>query len=414
MRIAYVSTDFGVPVFGNKGASIHVRAMASALAAAGHEVEIFTCRAGGNPPPGFTIAVHEIALDEDARHLIAALQDDPEGGVQIAREVRSMVFAAEFTSRVRPLLTRFRPDAIYERHAILGLAGTRLARELQGPHLLEVNAPLSDEHVEHRQGVFGQTLRAMEHRTLAAATAVVAVSEPLREWIIGTGVAPGKVVTLQNGVDLDVFATRGDHIPPTSLDPARPVIGFTGTLKPWHGVGTLVRAFARVAAGREIRPQLLIVGDGPLRAELELLAAALGVEEDVVFTGMVPHASIPTWLQAMDLAVVPYDEMPGAYFSPLKLFEYMAAARPIVAAGLPQVEDVLRDGDDALLYPAGDASALADRLSILLDDPAQANRLGRSARQRAERHHGWDRNARMVGNLIERERRAVPLAGGVR
>jgi glycosyltransferase involved in cell wall biosynthesis len=415
MRIAYLSTDFGVPVFGNKGASIHVRALASALVAAGHEVEIFTCRAGGNPPTGFAIPVHEIPLDDEERMLVAALQDDPEGGVSVAREVRSMVFAASFARRARPMLDRFRPDALYERHAILGTAGMKLARDLGIPHLLEVNAPLGDEHVTHRAGAFGQTLRAMEQRVLASASTVIAVSEPLRQWIIDTGVHPDRVVTVPNGVDLAQFSPLADgKATYPGLDRDRPVVGFTGTLKPWHGAGTLVRAFARVTAGRTPRPQLLIVGDGPMRAELEVLASALGIGDDVVFTGITPHAAIPGFLQFMDIAVVPYDELPNPYFSPLKLFEYMAAGRPIVAASIGQAETVLHDGEDGLLYAPGDAAQLARRLDALLDDPDRAARLGAAALDRAQRHHGWDRNARMVGNLIEPARRSLVVTGGDR
>lgn len=411
MRIAYLTTDFGIPVHGNKGASIHVRELATALAADGHDVEIFTSRAGGGAPAGFPIPVHEIGLTPGERRLVAALHDDPEGGAAVAREIRSMLYATSFLHQARPLLEAYRPDAIYERHAVLATAGMELARHLGVPHLLEVNAPLSEEHARHRDGAYGQTVHAIERAILAGADRVIAVSEPLRQWILETGVAPGKVVTQGNGVDLARFTP---DVEPGRLPGAGPVIGFVGTLRPWHGTATLVRAFAILARDHAASPapRLLIVGDGPQRAELERLAVAEGIAEQVTVTGMVPYDAMPAWIARMDVAVAPYDALPGFYFSPLKLFEYMAAGRPIVAAAIGQVAEVIRDGETGVLYPAGDAGTLAARLRALLADYGQRARLGRAARIAAERCHGWERNARLVASLVAHERHAAAMAGG--
>ncbi|MEJ7901087.1 MAG: glycosyltransferase family 4 protein [Thermomicrobiales bacterium] len=406
MKIAYLSTDFGIPVHGNKGAAIHVRELSAALAGQGHAVEILTCRAGGDAPTGFAVPVHEFATERPERLLTGSLEDDPGASEPIAKEVRSMLYAANLRYRVLPLLRRMRPDALYERYSLFGTTGVEIARELGIPHILEVNAPLSEEHARYRGSAFPQTIRATERRILAAADEVIAVSEPLRRWIVGSGADEAHVTVVPNGVDVERFAAgAGNQRQVLGLDD-RPVVGFAGTLKGWHGTETLVRAMAQLARQRGLdrTPYLLIVGDGPQRLTLEGAAAEEGVESLVIFTGTIAHDEMPDYLAVMDIAVAPYDVSPDFYFSPLKLFEYMAASRPVVAAAIGQIEDCLRDGETGLLYPPGDTDALAQRIAALVDDPARRLAIGQGAQAEVRANRSWRRNAEIVAGLIERQR----------
>lgn len=405
MRIVYLSTDFGIPIHGHKGASIHVREMSLALAGLGHQVDIITCRAGGAAPPGFAVPVHELPLRPPDRLLVGSLQDDPGANDAVAMEVRSMLYAATLPDRALPLARERRPDAIYERYSLLGTAGIELARTLAVPHILEVNAPLSEEHARHRGIAFRQTIRAVERRVLAAADRVIAVSEPLKGWIVDTGVDQERVTVLPNGVNLERFAAAPDDARARLGLTGRPVVGFVGTLKGWHGTATLIRALGLLArtAGVDTAPALLIVGDGPQRAHLEQVAHDEGVAGLTIFTGDVAHDEVPAYLAAMDIAVAPYDETPGFYFSPLKLVEYMAAGKPVIAAAIGQITDCIRDGETGLLYPPGDSAALARCLADLVADPGRARALGRAAQDEARRHRGWSENARAVTDLIAGE-----------
>jgi glycosyltransferase involved in cell wall biosynthesis len=413
MRIAYISSDFGIPVYGNKGASIHVRELSAALAAQGHSVEILTCRAGGDAPAGFDIPVHEFPLETPERRTIGTLQDDPDASDALVGEVRAMLFAATFRYRALPWLRDFQPDAIYERYSLLATAGIELARELGVPHILEVNAPLSEEAARHRGIGFARTVRAVEQRILGATDRVIAVSAPLKEWIVGAGVEAERVTVAPNGVNIDRFAGGGGDLRRRYGIDDRTVVGFVGTLKAWHGTATLIRAIAHLAQERGIEraPYLLIVGDGPQRADLEAMAASEGIAGLTIFTGTAPHDVIPGCIAAMDVAVAPYDASPDFYFSPLKLFEYMAAGRPVVAAGIGQIVECLRDGETGLLYSPGDIAALAQRIGRLVDEPAFARQLGEAARAEAIANRGWERNARIVTGLIDRElsHRAAPI-----
>lgn len=406
MKIAYFNADFGIPVHGNKGASIHTRELSHALQSLGHEVEIFSCRKGGDAPEGFEVPVHEIKLEDPERRMVSLLQDDPDAGEVVAKAMRSVLYASRMRSEAREILQGFEPDAIYERYSLLGTAGLDMARERGIPHILEVNAPLSEEQARYRGVAIAQTVRATEQRILAGSDQVISVSEPLKQWIVQSGAGAERVTVVPNGVNCDRFAgSQSDLRAQLGLDD-RPVVGFVGTLKGWHGVGTLLRAIGRLAndQGLERTPYVLIVGDGPQRESLEAIAVEEGIADLTVFTGTVAHGDMPAYIQAMDIAVAPYDAMVDFYFSPLKLFEYMAAGRAIVAADIGQVTDVIRDGDNGTLYTPGDEASLASRLRELLDDSDLRQTLGNAARNEARSKYEWTRNAQTVIDLIDRAR----------
>src|SRR5690606_7054747 len=124
----------------------------------------------------------------------------------------------------------------------------------------------------------------------------------------------------------------------------------------------------------------------------------------VTFTGMVDHADMPSHIGAMDIAVAPYNPRPDFYFSPLKLFEYMAAGRAIIAADIGQIPEIIDHERTGLLVPPGDATALAGAIMTLIDDRTLAASLGRNARQEAVERYAWERNAEIVADLIARAR----------
>ena len=381
MRIAYLCADFGVPIHGTKGASIHVRGLSQALADLGHQIVIFASRAGGAAPPGFSVPVREVPLDPVAASTCDMLRSDPAAGEAVAQALRSMLHVADLRHRVLPELDQF-----------------ALARALRRPLILEVNAPLADEHAAHRGLAFADAARGLERLALGSADRLIAVSRELESWLVGLGVPRHRISVHANGVDVARFAA-----PSGAVDEIRtrfgfgdtPVVGFLGTLKPWHGTKTLVRAAAMIHR-QGLTSCLLFVGDGPQRSQLEALAASEGIADATFFTGAVPHELVPAYLAAMTVAVAPYDHAERFYFSPLKLYEYMAAGLPVVAADVGAVGECVRHGATGWLYPPGDVAALAHSITALVARPALAASLGRAAREHVRRHHTWQGNARAV------------------
>jgi alpha-maltose-1-phosphate synthase len=366
MRIAYLSADRGVPVFGTKGASVHVRELTRALASLGHEVVILTSRAEGLRPAGFHVPVREVP-------------------------------AGSLPDRALPFLRDFQPHVLYERYSLFGTAGIELSRELGIPLLLEVNAPLADEAARHRGLDRVEAARAAERAVLGSATQVLTVSAWVARWAQAQGVPAERIAVVPNAVDPARFRPRpGDRASVRNelgIDGQR-VVGFVGTLKPWHDVGTLVAGLGLLPPKR---PRLVLVGDGPERERIARGAGRLGVE--TTFTGPVPHDRVPAYLAALDVAVAPYPEGDSFYFSPLKLFEYLAAARPVIAADVGEISHCVRPGETGSLYEAGDVASLARAVGALLDDPARAAELGARGREHVIAEHTWTKTAQTVVRL---------------
>lgn len=186
---------------------------------------------------------------------------------------------------------------------------------------------------------------------------------------------PGIVVP--DGVDL--AAAQAVTAKPAWSDP--PELLYLGSLHPWKGVGRLVAALPRITDAR-----LVIAGGPPARiVELERQAALLGVAGRVRFLGSVPPERRFQVIADADVCLLPLTDtsIGSRYTSPLKLFEYMAAGKPIVAADVPALRSVITDGVDGVLAPVDDERRLAAAINGVLGDPAGARALGTAARRRA-------------------------------
>ena len=232
-----------------------------------------------------------------------------------------------------------------------------------------------------------------------AASAIVAVSDGVGRYVEHWGVPSGRVHVLPNGVDTNRFQP---HLEPAiAAEPDTCVIGFVGTLKPWHGLLTLVDAFA-IAHRSDPRLRLLIVGDGPQRTAVEQRIAETGIAQSVRLAGAVDPSAMPAMLASMDIAVAPYESMPDFYFSPLKLFEYMASGLAVVASAAGQIPEIVNDGANGLLVRPGDDVALATTILRVAGDASLRDRLGRAARLAVEQRHTWDAIAATVLHLPAR------------
>lgn len=361
MRISYLLLDPGIPVFGTKGASVHVQEVVRTLRTAGHEVTVHALRIGKDVPADL--------VDLPVQH-----HRLPSGLDAAARERALAAISDEVAAAA----------AAEQGHTV--------------PFVLEVNAPLVEEQAAHRSLSDTAGAWAATARQFAAARVLACVSEPVAAWAREHGAAAEAVHVLPNGVNVDGIRPA---------DPARPttderdlVVGFVGTLKPWHGTDVLLRAAARTRHTLRLE----IIGTGPCCEELEQLADELGLGDRVRFRGALAPADVPRALQGLDLAVAPYPRGPH-YFSPLKVYEYLAAGLPIIASAIGSLPELLQDGELGVLVPAGDVEALATALDDLARDPARRTELGQSAREAAVTDHSWTSRCRdLLALVVPRER----------
>lgn len=418
MKILYVCSDSGIPVLGRKGASVHVRSLASALTRAGHSVVVTTPLLSKSPwePPATLDAqvLHVPASDALAATVdsIRSYTDAVGTSGTLPGEMRRILYNQQLQDR---LVRRFKddpPDFVYERAAIYSTAGVVVARALAVPLVLELNAPLGLEQATYRGSDLAGLAREAEHASLSGADVVVVVSAPLRDYVLGMAVQPERVHVLPNGVDDELFvpAERSALVRTRWGLGEGPIVGFVGGLRPWHGVRALPALLERLVAS-DPDVQMVIAGDGPLRRELSEGFAHRRLTAHTVFTGAVAHQDIPDLVRCFDVALAPYEPSDHLfYFSPLKLFEYMGCGVPVVAASLGQIRDVVVPDETGVLYAPGDLAELTDACRRLFADPARRERIGRAAAAAVHRQFTWKQNARRVIELVERTTRATEVA----
>lgn len=369
MRVAYICADPGIPVFGQKGCSIHVQEVIRSLLQKNIHVSLFTTRLGEEVP-------------SDLRSLkVYSLPTIP----KVERAVRERV-ARSINPDLELELSLAQPfDFIYERYSLWSYSGMEYARQRGIPGILEVNAPLILEQEKHRGLVDKVAAEAIARQVFEAASTIVAVSREVKDYVSQYVRDTEKIKVIPNGVNPQRFKLNL-----SGKDSRQFTVGFVGSLKPWHGLPVLIDAFAGF---HKQHPQacLLIVGDGTERDFIVAEIERRHLESAVHFTGAVPPETVPHWLSQMDVTVAPYPQSEHFYFSPLKVYEYMAAGLPVVASNIGQIPEVIEDGVNGWLIPPGDSAALANALECLWRSPLLRRRLGDYARAKIFQHHTWER-----------------------
>jgi len=387
-RFAYVCADPGIPIPGAKGASVHVAAVCREFRAAGLAGEVFAARPEAGSIEGAPL-----------RPIAATAGRGPArrpGESPSEREAR--LFLAGLDATIAPAAP---PDFIYERYSLWHAGGLSRARALDIPFVLEVNSPLPEEARRFRDLANVSLAEGIADLLLGGADGIVCVSAEVARWVEGRRGRAQGVWVVPNGVDETLFspcaAPRPAPLPPDGT----PVIAFAGSFRPWHGLEELLAAFRILVGGAAPDAHLLLVGDGPSRAELEAEAARAGLAERLHITGLVPHAEVPRWLAGATLAVAPYPRLDGFWFSPLKLYEYLALGLPVVASDVGQVREALGGGERGVLCPPGDPAALAEAMAAVIEDRDRANALAEAGREWVLENATWGRR---VAGILERIR----------
>lgn len=307
---------------------------------------------------------------------------------------------------------RRRAHFLYERYSLFNFAGAVVAKLCRIPLVLEVNSPFALEQA--RDGdirLFG--LARWTERTICnLAARVIVVSTPLRRMLEEAGIDPDRIDVMPNGVALERFRP-GEASPrlrrSLGLEGCT-VAGFVGWFRNWHGLDTLLEAFHRSGLAHR-RVKLMLIGDGPAMQGLRDYITAHDLAGDVILTGPLPHPDVPRYLDLIDIAVQP---AANEYCCPMKILEYMGLGKPIVAPRQENIQELVREGEEAMLFAPGDAGCLAAAIEALVEDPARARAMGQAARRAIEeRRLLWTENARRVVESIERAKRPRRHAAAV-
>ena len=478
MRILMLCADWGIPVGGNAGSSVHFRSLAKAFVDLGHEVRAVVTNGGGTaslPVPVVTVphgtawprirgAVERVRgrstpnvcasgitplqgrpassiTAETAADFVIGSANDPDhraigqtsalkfsGGEVVAhsegnsflsdlyyRRLPAIVHLAEellwhrrrFEETVGGLCSHWRPDIIYERYALCQTGGLSAAQSAGIPMFLEVNSPLHDERC--RRGLsasFSALARRDERRLWSQADRVFCVSEVLKARITPlrghVSQQNGGVFVTPNGVDTELFSPdrRSGALRQLLGLGKETLVGWLGALSHERGAEEFVSIMSGVLS---FRPDVhaVLIGGGPLEAELKHRAAEAGFAGRIHFTGGVVHEAVPALLADLDIAVASYPKLENFYFSPMKLYEYMASGLPVVAGNMGQMADVVVHGTSGLLMTSQEQEEWVRAIAELCDAPERRAELGNGARERALAFGSWKGNATLILEQVE-------------
>lgn len=301
------------------------------------------------------------------------------------------------TLRLYRAIRTHRPEFIYERYSLYNASGALASRLTGVPLILEVNAPLAYEKARYDTVYFPKLAQKLETAIVNSAFKTVAVTEVLRSMLVAKGGEADRIVVMHNGINPDEYPVA--HSTPTADAPV--VLGFVGWFRNWHGLSEMLIALDEQKAF-ERNVHLMLVGDGPLRPRLEALIAERNLTNHVTITGALSREELLATLPKLDIALQP---AATSYASPMKLFEYMAAGKAIVAPAQPNIQEVLTDGKNGLLFTPDDWKHMITRVMELVGTPETIRTLGEAAREsiRTE-NRTWTGNAKRVQALLQTQK----------
>lgn len=292
---------------------------------------------------------------------------------------------------------------VWQRHELFQMSGMKASLRFDRPLVLFVDAPVvweSEKWGTRRPGWGSLIERYGERPQLHGADLVCCVSQEVAERVESLGVARNRILVTPNATDTRLFrpnSSSGEIRERLGLSGF--VVGWIGSFRRFHGVELILKAVANLQEERK-DVSILLVGDGYERRNLQDLASRLRLK-NVVFTGLVPYGEIPDYINAMDVAMLSDAGLSSFHYSPLKLQEYMACGKPVIAPRTGQVEATLKHGEDAVLVPPGDSRAMELAIDRLYLDSDFRASIGRNARRRIDERGDWSYQLERVADRLK-------------
>lgn len=386
------------------GPQLHISAVIEGLQSLGHTVRTVAIqkktigwsddiRTWSEPPPGLTKSNWFRLLESATRRIQYELS------LPFIGLFDSLHYADACIQNLKDF------DLFYERHGYMGYGGLLAARRLGVPIIIEINGNIIKEIDEFKieMSSFQRKLgRWITYRTWAAASHIVVVSEALKHQLIEqVGIPEGKISVVMNGVNIKLFSQlfNEERVRERYKITGDPIIVFVGSFQPWHGVDLLVDSF-KLVFSEFPKSQLILVGDGTERHKIESQIDQLGLKNNVKLLGKLPQEQVAAVLTIADVAVAPYpfkhQEIVG---TPLKLLEYMAVGKAILATTAP-IHELIQDRVTGLRVPPADSEALSNGMIRLLKDKELRIELGSNAYKQVLENYSWEKVVEKLDEII--------------
>jgi glycosyltransferase involved in cell wall biosynthesis len=357
------------------GQYVHIEEIVDALTSLGHEIHMVAPRMTELSAFGSSGGV----VSKLKAHLPKALYEIIE-------------YSYSFFAFVKVLwaIWVFRPDVVYERYNLLFTGGIWAAKLCKIPILLEVNSPLYEEREEYGGIALKRLARWSEYYAWRNADVVLPVTHVLAEFIKRAGVPDKRISVIPNGVDTSRFnpALFTERLPELK---GKCVIGFVGFCREWHHLDKVMSSLSSLKRDDII---FLLVGDGPVLSDLKELAKELKFEKQFISTGLVSRKEMPYWISQIDIALQP---AVTPWASPLKLLEYLAMGKAVLADDSANIKELLTDDYNAVLFESGNLDDMSNKLVELVVDSKRVFELSKnSAKSISDNSLTWRSNAEKI------------------
>ncbi len=401
MNILYVHRTQGHGV-----ENVHVMGMVESWRKLGHQVDILSPNSRPDLEQDITSAKPSTGSKGD-RNMPAA-KPKKSGALsflasnmpEIGFEMMELGYNFLLKKRMETLFARKKYDFVFERTALMNYACVDFCAERNVPVFLEVNFTADMPLVRKRNAILEPLANAIDLRILKKASHNFPVSTYLKDHMVRRGVPANKITVITNAADPEVFRTdvSGESVRQKYNLKNKTVVGFVGGFYPWHGLELLVDAM-EIAVKRAPNLAALLVGDGPMRPVLEKKIQEKKLEPYFHFAGKQGHKDLPAYNAAFDLGVMPDSNV---YGSPMKIFEYMAMEKPVVAADYGPLRDGIDHNVHGKLFKPGDAEAFAQCLADMANEPEKRVQMGKKGRERVVTDRNWLNQSKKVIEIYEK------------
>lgn len=387
MKVAYFNYLYDME-HSSVGAAVHVRELGEGLKTLGHDVSVHYMNRFTSVESSVESPMRGFLKKKLWRYL---------------NQVNGLISNFNYFIREWKILSEENPEVILERYNFLNVSLVLAAKIKKIPLVLEVNSPMAYENKKFSNHAVRLPFfpKYLEKINLQLADKVYVVSSELNEYYKNWGIESDKICVVPNGADerrIHPNLDRKKIVEKYNLG-NKIVIGFVGSFHYWHGVDNLLK-FIKTILSKHENVSFLLVGTGPLKESLEKELEEEMAAGRVVFPGYVEHKDIPSYLVAMDIVLAPYPRLEFFYYSPLKLFEYMAAGKAVIASKVGQISEVVTENDNGILVEPGNFDQMLEKALELIRDEEMRIRLGANARKTIEEKYTWTKTAEAISQLL--------------
>ncbi len=315
--------------------------------------------------------------------------------MDFVRDIYSIHSDRLFSKIIREKIISEKPDIIYERFSDFH-DGAKVAKKFNVPYILEIHAT-PEERKLYQYPNFNNRYKNIQLKAASAADLIVVVSNYLKNYLISNGISDHKIIVNPNAVDLNIFCAKGkrDFIRDQLGISDKFVVGFLGTMQPFHGIDLLPEVCARVS--KEI-PKVCFLMVGKIshekfKSDFSILLDKFKVKNSFYLVGSVPVEVASQYVEAMDIGIMPDS---NEYGSPIKLFEYGALAKACLMPSYEPIRDIIKDGVNGFLFKPRSISEMSEKIISLSKNPDLCLKVGKNLYVDIISKHTWLDNAKKI------------------